>query len=149
MISKFVFPLALCLVVACNNAQPDTTKVEPQPMDTGKYCYEYIEGRDTIEMKTTNENGLISGTLMYNLFEKDRNAGTIKGEMKNDLLIADYTFAAEGTTSVRPVAFRKVGENLLEGYGETVQQDGKTNFKNINSLDFSHSFALSPVDCKP
>ncbi|MDQ2862476.1 MAG: hypothetical protein M3R50_02290, partial [Bacteroidota bacterium] len=64
-----------------------------------------------------------------------------------DVLIADYTFFSEGTKSVREVAFKKDGENFIEGYGDAEDKDGKMIFKNAASLAFSSSVILKPFDC--
>jgi hypothetical protein len=99
-------------------------------------------------MKITEDNGVVSGTLVYNFFEKDKNTGTIKGEMKGDVLVAEYTFMSEGMESVRAVAFKKIGKNFMEGYGESEEMNGKDVFKSTDALSFSNSVMLSPYDCE-
>jgi hypothetical protein len=93
-------------------------------------------------------DGFINGTLVYNYFEKDKNKGTLQGRMKGELLIADYTFASEGVESVRQVVFKQHGDTFTEGYGEVQVINGKSSFKNLDSLDFGHSFILRKIDCK-
>lgn len=110
-------------------------------------CYRYINNRDTVILRTNLINGVMTGTLQYKFYEKDRNLGTIQGKMIGDILFADYSFSSEGTTSRRPVAFKKIGENFVEGYGETQNINGKEVFKNTDSLDFTHSIVLQPYDC--
>ena len=68
--------------------------------------------------------------------------------MNGEILFADYTFNSEGMQSVRPVAFKKTRENFIEGYGETEIKNGKTTFKNKDSLNYTHSFLLMPFDCE-
>ncbi|MEP6700924.1 MAG: hypothetical protein ABJA85_06400, partial [Bacteroidota bacterium] len=75
------------------------------------------------------------------------NSGIIRGQMRGNLLIADYSFSSEGFPSSRPVAFKKVGEDFVEGFGETEGKNGYFVFKNADSLDFTHSFALHPFEC--
>ena len=99
-------------------------------------------------LKTISVNGYITGTLVYNFYEKDKNKGTIQGKMTGDLLVADYTFNAEGMESVRQVAFKKTGTAFIEGYGDIKTINDKAIFKNIDSLDFSHSPVLSEIDCE-
>lgn len=93
-------------------------------------------------------NGLVTGTLMYNFYEKDKNTGTIEGKIDGDILFADYTFNSEGVKSVRPVAFKVTGNQFIEGYGETEENNGKMSFKNKDSLNFDHSITLAPFDCE-
>ncbi|RYG11970.1 MAG: hypothetical protein EOO07_19775 [Chitinophagaceae bacterium] len=88
-----------------------------------------------------------SGKLNYKLKEKDSNTGTIKGEMRGDTLLAEYTFNSEGTQSVRQVAFIKKGDQLLEGFGDVEQKDGKMVFKNTPKLTYGQSIVFEKVDC--
>src|SRR5689334_6162783 len=68
-------------------------------------CYQGIKGLDTFQLNLESFKNVITGRLSYLFHEKDRSTGEIKGIMQGDTLIADYTFNAEGTTSVREVAF--------------------------------------------
>lgn len=137
---------------SCGNSEheaetKDSSGNQPPVKTSTENCYRYIGNNDTVILKITESNGAVSGTLMYNYFEKDKNTGTIKGEMKGDLLVAEYAFHAEGMESVRAVAFKKMGKNFMEGYGESEMKDGKDVFKDINALNFSNSVLLSPYDC--
>ena len=107
-----------------------------------------LNNHDTVILKTIDVNGIITGTLVYNLYEKDKNRGTIQGKMKGDLLIADYSFTSEGTFSVRQVVFKKSDTTFIEGYGDIEDKNGKTIFKNTDSLDFTNSIILNEYDCK-
>src|SRR6478672_6051619 len=140
--------LIICLVFSCNQQQNPPAPEKNLPKINSTNCYRYITNKDTVILKTTDANGMVSGTLFYNLYQKDKNSGTIQGKMKGDLLIADYSFNSEGVTSVRQVAFKKTGNTFIEGYGESVEENGKMNFKNADSLDFSHSFRLVAYVCE-
>jgi hypothetical protein len=91
---------------------------------------------------------MIKGSLAYHLFEKDRNVGRIEGKVKGNLLVADYTFMSEGVESVRQVVFKKEGNSYVEGYGDIENANGKTVYKSLDSLTFSHSIKLSVYDCE-
>lgn len=113
-------------------------------------CYSAIIKKDTILM-TLNIKGneLTSGKLSYNFYEKDKNEGTLVGEIKEDTLFADYTFMSEGVFSVRQVAFLKKGDSYVEGYGDVVGDNkGKVTFKDTKQLKFEGNIVLSKVDCK-
>lgn len=143
----------IILFSSCGNSQHEAeTKDSSGNQTPGKTfsenCYRYINNNDTVILKITESNGAVSGTLLYNFYEKDKNTGTIKGEMKGDLLVAEYSFHAEGMESVRAVAFKKMGKNFMEGYGESEMRDGKDVFKNLDALSFSNSVLLSPYDCE-
>jgi len=137
----------LILIFSCNNPTKKPgdapTSIKENPLN----CYSYIKNNDTIILKTINVNGSMTGTLVYHYYQKDKNRGTIQGQMKGELLIADYSFASEGTQSVRQIVFKKKGDTFIEGFGEIEDINGKTTFKNIDSLDFNHSIILNEIPC--
>lgn len=94
--------------------------------------------KDTILMNLTIKgNQILSGKLIYNFYEKDKNEGTLIGELKGDTLLADYTFMSEGISSVRQVVFLKKGNTYIEGYGDVVEEaSGKVVFKDRKQLKF-------------
>jgi hypothetical protein len=113
-------------------------------------CYRGILKKDTISLTLNIKNGqLSSGNLSYNFYEKDKNKGTLVGELKGDTLFADYTFMSEGTSSVREVAFLKKGDSYVEGFGDVVDDNkGKVTFKDKKQLKFDGNVVLSKIDCK-
>ena len=82
------------------------------------------------------------------MYEKDNNYGTLRGQLREGLLVADYLFHSEGVLSKRQVVFKLTGTSFIEGYGEVIYENGKATFKDIDSLNFSHSFVLDKVTCK-
>jgi hypothetical protein len=141
-----IFLCAASFIVSCNSEQAPKVNTPPTHADS-LVCYRYIKKADTVTLKTIDVNGFVTGTLVYNLYQKDKYSGTIQGQMKGELLIADFSFFSEGVKSVRQVAFKKKGKNLIEGYGETEDKNGKATFKNIDSLNFAHSILLLKTDC--
>jgi hypothetical protein len=140
------------LLISCNSPNNAVTQTEAKPSSQQQpssiNCYRYASDTDTITLKIIHAGSSITGTLVYNLKEKDRNKGTIQGVMKDNVLIADYTFMSEGTQSIRQVAFKLEGTTFIEGYGDSYEKNGKFVFKNIDSLQFNSSFKLSEVACK-
>ena len=134
--------------MSCGSQPQESKENIPSTNASPLVCYRYIDKADTIILKTIYVNGFVTGTLVYNLYQKDKYSGTIQGQMKGELLIADFSFFSEGVKSVRQVAFKKKGKNFIEGYGETEDKNGKTTFKNIDSLNFTHSIVLREVDCE-
>jgi len=110
-------------------------------------CYEYVTQSDTVVLRLLHVGENITGMLVYKFKEKDSNKGTILGSMQGDILLARYKFMSEGTQSERQVAFKKSGNTFTEGYGESVEVNGVTKFKNVDSLDFSSSIKLQEVPC--
>ena len=129
---------------------PDASEkivVEEQVSDE---CYSGSIKKDTILMNLTIKgNEVTNGRLSYKFYEKDKNQGTLVGELKGDTLIADYTFMSEGVSSVREVAFLKKGDSYIEGFGDVVDDNkGKVTFKDKKQLKFDGNVVLSKVDCK-
>lgn len=137
-------------IFSCNNQQAGENKNENQVPVTETEtaaCYAYINNKDTVLLHVYVKDKVATGELTYNFYEKDKNTGTIQGELKGDTLIADYSFVSEGVSSVREVVFLKKGNELVEGYGDADQVDNKLVFKNRSTLNFS-GITLNPTDCE-
>lgn len=69
-------------------------------------CYQGIIKKDTINLSfQIDKNHSIKGELSYLLFEKDKNKGTILGQMIGDTLKATYTFMSEGKKAIEILSF--------------------------------------------
>jgi len=151
MKSTYLF-LLFGFLASCDSQPKETTKQTEPPTDTkadsSVNCYQYATASDTVTLKLIRMGGQVTGTLAYQFKEKDSNKGTLKGSMKGDLLLADYTFMSEGTQSTRQVAFKQNGNTFTEGYGESVDENGSMKFKNVDSLDYSSSFKLQEIPCQ-
>lgn len=140
--------------VSCKNEKaqeniPVVHKEEVVEETVYEECYLGILKKDTISMSLNIKgNQVFSGKLSYKFFEKDKNEGTLIGEIKGDTLLADYTFMSEGVSSVRQVAFLKRGNTFTEGYGDIEESNGRAIFKNTKQLKFDGKTVLSKVDCK-
>lgn len=143
---KFIFLIsAITLFISCNKQKPEgKSEDDGIEMET---CYRYINNTDTILLNARIQDSTVTGTLVYKLFEKDKNEGTIQGYVDGDLIIADYVFTSEGTSSIRQVVFKKADNGLTEGYGDIVTENKRTKFKSIDSLDFNNSISLQKSDC--
>lgn len=135
---------SVIILASCSNSsgQNDKTKETVNKVNEPAACYEYSKDSNKVIMHITITDNIVTGDLMYAYFEKDKNTGTIKGEMKGDTLFADYSFMSEGITSVRELAFLKKGNEWVEGYGEAEEQAGKVVFKNKAALAFDSNMAL-------
>src|SRR5882757_5341997 len=106
-------PLLFLLVVAvfllsCNDGSTKAPVAEKNAIDSAAaYCYYSARNRDTVFLHINVAGNKVTGDLEYNLYEKDKNKGSIQGMLKGDTLIAEYTFLSEGIESVREVAFLK------------------------------------------
>ena len=142
----------LAFFISCNTQEKDTEKQElkqsGEKTSSPINCYRYATPTDTITLKVVHVGNSITGTLVYNLKEKDKNRGTIQGAMRDNILVADYTFMSEGIQSIRQVAFKLEGTFFSEGYGDSFDENAKMKFKNLDSLAFSSSIKLSEIACQ-
>ena len=134
-------------VVETKDSIPVNKIVPASPQLNEKQCYANYSKKDSIKLELTTNENTITGTLQIKLFEKDENKGTFKGIIKGDTLVADYVFMSEGIMSTRQIAFIKRNNNLIEGYGDVEEKDGKILFKNASKLNFNNSTPLVKVIC--
>lgn len=111
-------------------------------------CYAYVKGKDTAQLKLITTGIVSTGELNYKWFEKDKNMGSIEGEMHGDTLVANYTFNSEGQQSVRQVVFLKKGNQFLEGFGDVEEKDGKVRYKDLSKLKFDNAVIFEKIACK-
>lgn len=127
------------------NPPKEAEIVEP----AGDQCYESTANKSIVKLSfNVNSHQEVNGKLSYDLYGKDKNEGTLMGNMKGDTLIADYTFNSEGVSSVREVVFLQKDGTFIEGYGETVVANDKVSFKDKKALKFDAKNTLLKVDCK-
>lgn len=108
-------------------------------------CYVYSDGKNYVSLEFTEIGSTYKGNLTYAFAEKDKNTGTFVGQLKDGVLLADYTFQSEGVESVRQVAFKVSNDTLIEGYGD-MNAEG-TAFKDVNQLNFTSTTPLVKADC--
>jgi hypothetical protein len=139
------------MAFACNSQSDNTaTSDTAMPKKTGESptrCYAYLTDRDTVRLQLALDGKSASGDLSYRLYEKDSNTGTIQGRMQGDTLIADYTFASEGTESVREIRFLKHDDILVEGIGDMEELNGKMVYKTPATIRYMGGLVLRKVDC--
>ena len=126
------------------NAPKEAELVEP----AGDQCFaSRLNGNIVALSFNVNSHQEVNGKLSYNLTGKDKNEGTLIGNMKGDTLIADYTFNSEGVSSVREVVFLQKDGTLIEGYGDVVDANDKVSFKDKAKLTFDPKNTLTKVEC--
>lgn len=147
-----IFSLAV-LFTACQSNNSEKTTTDTDAPDTNivpvsqQYCYKYIKDKDTATLTMMSSGPITTGELKYNLYEKDKNSGIFEGELRGDTLIVEYTFNSEGKESVRQVAFLKKGDQLIEGFGDVEEKNGKMIFKDKSKVTFGNSMVFNKVDC--
>jgi hypothetical protein len=158
MTTKLILILTiLSALIACQNKPSETNKQISSTEQVGstkhigtteRSCYAYTKNRDTIFLSINTRELQVNGTLRYNLYEKDRNSGKVTGKMIGDTLLLNYSFASEGTQSVRQLAFLKKGDSLIEGYADVQEKEGIVMFKKPTDLKFDGSIIMKKTDCR-
>ena len=150
MLNKLIFLLTILsyLLISCTNntgnKKPSNGGSKPSsPLD----CFKYSNSTDTITLKLVHIGESITGTLAYEMPERNTAKGTIQGHMERDLLIATFTPFVDSTTP-RQIAFKLVGNYFIEGVGETYEENGKISFKSRNELQFIDGIKLIEFDCE-
>jgi len=147
---------AFFITSSCNNENKTSAAVnndtvnniKPAAIDTiSSGCYSQISGRDTAMFQIENTKGSITGSLSYNIYQKDRNDGSFQGELTGDTLIGWYLFKSEGVMSVRQVAWRVKGNELLQGMGEMTERSDTMRFVNPDKLKFDNGRPFKKVEC--
>ncbi len=152
-----VFLLAAIFLAACNNNQQsggspgntDTLATEGGEVadSTLSGCYSMATEKDTASLQLQVKDGHASGTLSYNLYEKDRNDGSFEGEIQNGILRGWYLFRSEGLMSVREIAWKINGTALWPARGEVEIRNDSAFFKTPGGLQFDSSGAFVKVPC--
>ncbi|MGV3696056.1 hypothetical protein [Flavobacterium sp.] len=139
------------LMTACKNDSKETPE-QTVPISEEKVtekadseCYEVNKYGNIISLRINYDSDNVNGTLSYALQEKDKNTGTFVGQIKDSIIIADYTFQSEGLESVRQIAFKLKGNQAVEGYGEMNSQG--TRFKDVSQLNFDGKMPMEKVTC--
>lgn len=141
------------LLIGCKkeipeNTSPITEEVKSNETKSDKpkeECYSYNAKGSVISLQLHYNENNVSGSLTYALKEKDSNTGFFTGTIKNNILVADYTFQSEGTESTRQVAFQFKDGKVFEGYGD-MNQEG-TRFKDATKLNFDSTMPLDKTIC--
>lgn len=163
---KPLFFLLIILLAACNSNKADEPVTLQEGATEGSVhagaadtivtgakpfalagCYEMTLKKDSAFMHLQLQDSIVSGTLNFIFFEKDRNTGTFKGVLRGDRIIADYTFQSEGVTSVREIVFKIKDTTLVQGFGELKEEGGKLVFENLDDLQYQLANPFIKTDC--
>lgn len=166
---KLLFFLLIIALAACNNKSADTNTTLQEGATEGSVhagaavttgtintdaqpfalegCYEMTMKKDSAFMRLNLQDSIVSGTLNFIFFEKDRNLGTFKGVLRGDRILADYTFQSEGVTSVREIVFKIKDTTLLHGFGELKEEGGKLVFENVDDVQYQQANPFIKVAC--
>lgn len=158
IITAFVF------LTSCNNPNNDTASADPATegsvhvnatdtivTDAKPFalagCYEMTIKKDSAFLDLQVIDTLVKGKLDFNFSEKDKNAGTFNGVLRNDKIFADYTFQSEGVTTVREIILQIKDGTLIQAFGDLKEQNGKLVFANKENLQYQMNNPFIKIDC--
>ncbi|MFS8083003.1 MAG: hypothetical protein ACMG51_06095 [Ginsengibacter sp.] len=158
---KIIF-LSAVIIASCNT-QPTTAKDNTQvpPSDTIKStttagnkkfdfltgCYQNVLNGDTAFLKIKVHEFIVDGTLNYKRAQKDSNEGTFTGVIRGEMIVIHYNFYSEGKTSMREIAFKIKGDQLVEGFGDILMKGDSAVFENVASLNFQDAQTFNKIAC--
>lgn len=133
--------IILSVLWACGS----TPKAEEKVVDeTSTNCYGSYTDKDSVFLSLTVAGEKVTGNLIYKLFEKDKNHGTLEGVVHGDTILATYQVVSEGKTSAREVAFLRKDNSLVEGFAP--MDSTGTHFQNKDEIDFT-GIILASDEC--
>ena len=162
---KIFFIVCLVVAVACSNSTTESTTLEEGALEGSVHagaadtiitnaqpfvldgCYEMTMKKDSAFMQLQLTDSVVTGTLNFNFFEKDNNKGTVKGVLRGDKIIADYTFQSEGLTTVLEVIFQLQDKTLVQGFGDLQEKGGKLVFADPDNLQYQSGNPFIKTDC--
>lgn len=110
--------LLLILIIALHSCTKTSEERQENNVETPngdlEGCYAFMNNNDSILMHLQFNGKEVTGSLLYNFYEKDGNDGSLLGEVHGDTIFAMYSFESEGVTSSREVAYLKRGNDYVE-----------------------------------
>ncbi len=111
-------------------------------------CYQANLAQDVYSLDVkTQDDAAVSGTLVFDNFEKDSSHGPFTGTYQNGVLLGEYVFNSEGVQSTMQIAFKKTNKGFIRGFGPLTVADNR--FADLNDITYDSSavFALSEQEC--
>jgi hypothetical protein len=159
MVLKNITLLGLFLFAgSCNNKGKSSTEVNPDTIvnktaaititdSLPSGCYAQIIKRDTSLLQLENKDNIVNGSLSYNIYEKDRNDGTLQADIDKNIVSGWYIFKSEGIVSVRQVSWKINGDELWPAIGEVVQKNDTAMFAQPDKLRYDSLRPFKKVPC--
>jgi len=151
LILGMVFVVIVGLLIYFTSTESPTIETPPVVVteDSILGCYVSKLVKDIYVLRIESEtNGIVSGKLAFNNYEKDSSSGSFTGTYTNGILLGDYSFNSEGTQSEMQVIFKKDGQNFVRGYGSVKNEGEKVTFENLNTISYdTNSTFVRSTDC--
>ncbi len=147
--------LALC--VSCDSKkEQEVVLTTDSPEEVSKdtisnfHCYQFTNGKDTIQIRYQQDGDEIEGWMRYNFFEKDASVGEVEGKIAGDTLKLEYDFLSEGMLSEQQVYFLKKDGKLYQGSGEMeMSKDSVMKYIQPKKLNFDDTTPMEHLENCP
>lgn len=143
-----IFGVLIYFIATKEKAPIDNTP-EVIVQDSILGCYVAKLSKDFYVLNIQSENnGIVSGMLAFNNYEKDSSSGGFEGEYANGILLGNYRFNSEGMDSDMQVIFKKEGDTFMRGYGDLNTEGDKVTFQNLDEIIYdTNSIFIKSADC--
>ena len=147
--------LALC--VSCDSKkEQEVVLTTDSPEEVSKdtisnfHCYQFTNGKDTIQIRYQQDGDEIEGWMRYNFYEKDGSVGEVEGKIAGDTLKLEYDFLSEGMLSEQQVYFLKKDGKLYQGSGEMeMSKDSVMKYIQPKKLNFDDTTPMEHLENCP
>ena len=155
-IKNIWLPLMILSTGACNNDEIKPAEITADTVISSSVvtvdslssgCYSQIIKRDTSLLQLEQKANTVTGALSYNIFQKDRNDGTVQADVTGDIITGWYLFRSEGIVSVRQVTWQINGDELWPGIGEVIQKNDTMLFAQPDKLQYDSTRPFKKVAC--
>ena len=157
---RFFFLIAM-VIAGCNTGTTTKDNIQDLVSDTTKNtntkdntkfdfltgCYQNVLNGDTAFLKLNVHEFKVDGTLNYKRAQKDSNEGTFTGVIRGEIIVINYNFQSEGKNSMREIAFKIKGDQLIEGFGDILMKGDSSVFENVASLNFQDAQTFDKIAC--
>ena len=150
--------VAWFLLASCNNSNghsnvntSDSLPVNANQNTSSKTdlsgCYLRVIKRDTLALRLEEKDGIVTGKLSFDNYEKDGSSGSVKGTVDKDILKLVYDFQSEGMHSVMDIYFKITDKGLIHGIGEVAVKGDTTTYANPDKVDYPAANELLKISC--
>ena len=155
-IKNIWLPLIILSIVACNNDEIKPAEITADTVISSSVatvvslssgCYSQIIKRDSSLLQLEQKANTVTGALSYNIYQKDRNDGTVQAESVGDIITGWYLFRSEGIVSVRQVSWKINGDELWPGMGEVIQKNDTVLFVQPGNLEYDSTRPFKKIPC--
>ena len=152
--------ISIAAITSCNNNKENSTAsdstviktpVETSPSENPPVnvngCYMKKLDKDIYVLQLEQMGTAVTGKLQFDNYQKDDSRGTVKGIVDGNTVKLWYDFTAEGMHSIMEIYFKKQGDGLVHGIGDTEVKGDSAFYKNPSAINYEEKQLFTKVDC--